>query len=348
MRTPLEPSHAELSLLGSAIALVGTALLLLHPTPSAAQSEEPNDASGFLEIMASAEHATYKARQLVVYFGDPQSAAVLDVSSTNEGHFVRAESGDDVTRLWKRADLGLINVNDESIRDALPAGVPLRPAEVLRKYRVDVESPKEIVGIKCTPLVLIRRSDRATVERLWVHPTSGVVYRRELYGVGGKLVGMFAILDMDWGMRSEDEPMDTSLEAPAEVMAAATIGSAPDVLPDGYRLLRSYRIGMKSPADHWLYTDGIHALSVFRTPGGLRPPAGFVKADLGGAKGWVGPGPGTWAWEGGGATWVVVAEEPALDPARLTQPFPRGGPSLWSRLGSVWSRAFRAVGGLFS
>jgi hypothetical protein len=44
---------------------------------------------------------------------------------------------------------------------------------------------------------------------------------------------------------------------------------------------------------------------------------------------------------------MLVAEEPALVAAELLDPFPRGGPSLGARLGSVWSRMFRAVGGLF-
>ena len=33
--------------------------------------------------------------------------------------------------------------------------------------------------------------------------------------------------------------------------------------------------------------------------------------------------------------------------AELIEPFPKGGPSLLSRLGSVWSRLFRALGSLF-
>jgi hypothetical protein len=43
-----------------------------------------------------------------------------------------------------------------------------------------------------------------------------------------------------------------------------------------------------------------------------------------------------------------VAEEPALDPVELTEVFPKGGPSVWARMGSVSSRAFRALVSLFS
>jgi hypothetical protein len=52
--------------------------------------------------------------------------------------------------------------------------------------------------------------------------------------------------------------------------------------------------------DQWLYSDGLHALSVFRCPGRLHAPQDFAPADLGTSRGWVGPGPGTWAREGEG------------------------------------------------
>jgi hypothetical protein len=97
-----------------------------------------------------------------------------------------------------------------------------------------------------------------------------------------------------------------------------------------------------------VYTDGLHALSVFRAAGGLRVPHGFVRSDVGGARAWAGPGPGTWAWEGAGSSWVVVAEEPDLDPAQLLSRFPHGSPSVWARMGRLWSKVFAVIDGLFS
>jgi hypothetical protein len=97
-----------------------------------------------------------------------------------------------------------------------------------------------------------------------------------------------------------------------------------------------------------VYSDGLHALSVFRTKGNLRSPKGFEASDVDGARVWTGPGPGTWAWEGKGNSYMVVAEEPALDPAQMLEDFPKGGPSFWARLGSVWSRLFSGISHLFS
>lgn len=328
------------------LAILGAGIVLLVPAPALAQTD-PVDAAGYLERMSDAETATYRARELVVYFGDPQSAAVLDVRSSPGGHFVRAESGESVTRLWRRADMGVVSTGAESINDAAPPAVALRPDAVLAKYEVRVEEAQDVIGVRLVPLALHRRSDGTMVERLWLHAPSGMVYRRELYGSGGKLVGLSAILDMQWGERAAGDPFEPSERAPSRVEATSPAG-APRTLANGYRLVGTYRFASPvEPADHWVYSDGLHALSVFRSRGGLRAPEGFVPAELGGTRGWTGPGPGTWTWEGGGSTWLILAEEPALDPARLTAPFPRGGPSAWARMGSIWSRAFRAVGHVF-
>ncbi len=120
------------------------------------------------------------------------------------------------------------------------------------------------------------------------------------------------------------------------------------MLPSGYRLLRAYTLEADGrPARQLVYSDGLHALSVFTTDGSLGSPDGFEAADIGGAQVWSGPGPGTWAWEGGGRSWLVVAEEPALNPSELTKAFPTGGRSFWAGLGALWSRLFGAIGSLF-
>jgi hypothetical protein len=298
--------------------------------------------------MASAGDATYQARQLVVYFGTPQSAAVVDLRSSAKGHFLRAESGADVTRLWKRQDMRLVSDARGTITEAAPSALTLDPSSVLAKFDVEVERPASLLGVRVVPLSLVRRSDGAAVERLWVHASSGVVYRRELYGPSGKLVGLAAILDMRWGRDVPAEPYDPMA---GEVTRArgTRAPNAPVALANGYRLHRGYRIQIDDqPTEHWLYSDGLHALSIFRTPGPMRRPGGFAEADVGGTMGWAGPGPGTWAWEGGGASWVVIAEEPGLDPVRMTEELPKAGRSAWARMGSLWSGAFRAIGDLFS
>lgn len=329
------------------LAIVGAGVVLLAPAHATAQQQVPVDAAGYLERMSGAQTATYRARELVVYFGEQQSAAVLDVRSSPSGQFVRAESGESVTRLWRQADRSVVSTGAESINDAAPPAVALRPQAVLAKYEVRIEDPQDVIGVELVPLALQRRSDGATVERLWLHAPSGMVYRRELYGVGGKLVGLSAILDMRWGEPVAPDPFEPGERAPSRVETTSAT-DAPPALANGYRLIGTYRFTSSAePADHWVYSDGLHALSVFRSRGGLRAPDGFAPAELGATRGWAGPGPGTWAWEGGGSSWVILAEEPALDPDRLTAPFPRGGPSALARMGSIWSRAFRTVASVF-
>jgi len=223
----------------------------------------------------------------------------------------------------------------------------VRPSEILAKYSVTVGPAEKLLGVNVVALSLQRRRDGVTVERMWVDPSSGVVYRRELYSGSGKRIGMSTIIDMHWGTKAQTERFDPSLQVPTQAQEGSANG-VPERLANSYRLLGSYRLKIAHRAtEQWLYSDGIHALSVFRTPGGLRAPSGFSPAVVGHTRAWRGPGPGTWAWQGGGATWVLVAEEAALDPSDLLKPFPKGGPSVWARMGSVWSRTFRGVRDLF-
>lgn len=328
----------------AAATVVMAASMVAVVTPRA--GGRSNDVQAVLERMSEAERATYQARHLVVYLGVPQSAAVVEVRSTPEGTFVRSEAGADVTRIWRKHGHRRVADEDVALEDPAAVRLPMRPADVLEKYSVEVDEPDAASDPSLVGLALIRRMDRRLVERLWVHRDNGMVYRRELYGDTGALVGMQTTLEMQWGSAGPEEPWDAGRPA---MVKAESVGVAPDRLPYQYRLVSSYRMDLNDrPADHWVYSDGLHTLSVFRREGAIQRPEHFQQVERDGATLWSGPGPGTWTWEGGGHTWVVVAEEPQLDPVTLTEPLPRGGPSVWARLGSWWARAWHAVRDLFS
>jgi negative regulator of sigma E activity len=344
-RTRRRLPASQLLCVATSAATIAASLMLM--VPSAQTQETPAAASAVLERMAGAEHATYQARQLVVYMGEPQSAAVLDVRSGLDGTFVRAEAGKDVRRLWLDRSHGVVSDQRAVLEDTSPPSVALSVPSVLRKYAVEVGAPAELLGVDVVPLALHRRKDRMLVERMWVHRASGVVYRRELFGSSGELVGMCTMLDMHWG--SAPGAAAEVLDEPGrpDLVSTRSRTAAPARLPYGYTFVRGYRLGADGGrADHWVYTDGLHVLSVFRTAGSSSAPDGFRPLELDEREVYSGPGPGTWAWEGGGYSWVVVSEESALDPAELTARFPHGGPSVWARLGSVWARMWHAVVGL--
>jgi hypothetical protein len=288
--------------------------------------------------MTAAKGATYQARQLVVYLGHPQSAAVVEVRMSPSGRFVRADGTSDSTRVWIDRVHGLVSGPRVAMEEMAPPDVPLDPSEIQSKYEVEVEAATSALGVQVVPLSLVRRSDGRLVERLWVQPSSGVVYRRELYGTKGAIVGMMTMLEMKWGSSDRAEPYQGMRPTQVKPRDAR---SAPASLAYGYKLQSASRIEAAGrPATHWLYSDGLHALSVFKLAGELRSPSNYRRVRLGRVPAWAGPGPGTWMWHGGGATWAVVADEPQLDPIELAGPFPKSDRSLWSRLGSWWSGAY--------
>jgi hypothetical protein len=326
--------------MSATIAALAAATLAM---PASDADDNPNAVNAVLTKLASADSTPYRARQLVVYFGRPQSAAVLDVQSTHDGEFVRAESGSNVTKVWREAGMGIVSSAGTNLEEASDEIVPLDPKRVVEKYEIDVGPPQELLGVRVVPLTLVRREDRRLVERWLVHPQSGIVYQRGLYGADDKLVAMSTIIDMRWGDSGLAERFDPGTGAPARVRRIKPTG-VPRRLAEGYRLLHAYRLRAGGrTAQQFVYSDGLHALSVFRTNGHLRGPSGFDPSRFGSTQGWTGPGPGTWAWEGSGHGYVMVAEEPALDPAEMIHPFPQGGPSVLSRMGSVWSSIFHGV-----
>ncbi len=337
-------------MMAGALALLGMAIVALAPAPTAAQESERTEAITYLERVAKAHGSTYSCRQLVAYFGKASSAAaVLDIRSSGSGQYVRAESGSGVTRLWHGRESSVMSASATDIHEFGTSTVELKPDQVIEKYEVEVGESSQMFGVEVVPLTLTRRRDRTTVEKWLVHAESGIVYRRELFDAQNRLVGMTTITDMKWGSSAADspEPREPETEPPHEAKAASMKG-APRMLPSGYRLLRAYSLEAGGlPAQQLVYSDGLHALSVFATKGSLSTPDGFDRADIGHAEGWVGPGPGTWAWEGDGRSWLIVAEEPALDPVELTKAFPKGGRSFWAGLGALWTRLFDAIGSLF-
>ena len=336
--------------MAGAIALIGAAIVALAPAPTAAQESERTEAITYLERIAAAQGSTYSCRQLVAYFGKAQSAAaVLDIRSTAGGQYVRAESGSGVTRLWRSRESSVLSARANDVHESATTTVALKPDQVIEKYDVEVGEPSRTFGVEVVPLTFTRRRDQMTVEKWLVQAESGIVYRRELFDAQNKLVGMATITDIKWGGDAADspEPREPSTEPPSEIKTASK-KDAPKMLPSGYRLLRAYSLQAGGrPAHQLVYSDGLHALSVFATKGSLSTPDGFERADIGDVEGWVGPGPGTWAWEGDGRSWMIVAEEPALDPVELTKAFPKGGRSFWAGLGALWSRLFDAIGSLF-
>lgn len=335
---------ADLLVIAAAVVIVASALVVSRSSPSVAQESPRGDAETYLDKMASTDDATYHARRLVVFLGDTPSNAVLDVRSSPSGRYVRAEAGAAVTRVWKRTGRRIVSGPSGAIEDRSPPVVDIHSRRVLAKYDVIVEDAETLLGVDVVPLTLQRRSDRQTIERMWVHSDSGIVYRREFYGADGELLGLTTVLDMNWGEEVSVETFDAQAQPPSRVDASRVPG-APHMLPNGYELVDASVFEADGRHTyHWMYSDGLHVLSVFRTHGAVRAPQGFVPTDVAGHRAWIGPGPGMWMWDGGGSAWTILAEEPGLDPAEMTRAFPHGGRSVWARMGSLWSKGFGWIG----
>ena len=284
--------------------------------------------------MAEAGNGTYTARKLVVYLGRPASSAIVEVRSSPDERLVRAEAGDSRLAVWTDGRSSRMSVGRMSVRESEAPNVAMRPQDVSVKYEVRTGTLTALAGVGVVPLELVRRSDGRLVERLWVHPDNGMVYRREIFGEGGRLLGMSTVLDVQWGANEGAAKWSRTTQATRS-------SQAPGQLPYSYGLVSTHDLVVDGRnVQHWVYSDGLHTLSVFRSRGSLRTPDGYQPVSLSDSTAYAGPGPGTWTWQGGDHTYVVVADEAQLDPAELTEGLDRGAPNRLTRLGAVWAKAY--------
>src|SRR2546428_10449467 len=87
------PIGRDAIVLSSAVAVIAAALALVSRQSTLAEDRPQSDSVAYLEKLATTDAPPYHARQLVVYMGRTQSAAVLDIRSTPRATFVRADGG---------------------------------------------------------------------------------------------------------------------------------------------------------------------------------------------------------------------------------------------------------------
>ncbi|MDQ1439124.1 MAG: sigma-E factor negative regulatory protein RseB [Acidimicrobiaceae bacterium] len=175
---------------------------------------------------------------------------------------------------------------------------------VAAKYTVTT-APGQPVADRPTIDVEVREQG-VLAERIALDAETGVVLRRELYDVSGGVVRM-ALVER---VRMTHTPAPT----PAHRTAGGLV-AAPSKLDGDYLRVGVYRRGR---VVHMLFSDGLHALSVFAQAGALAAsdlPGGGRLVRLGSKTGyhydW--PGGDVLLWESGGVVYTAVGDAPVED-----------------------------------
>lgn len=227
------------------------------------------------------------------------------------------------------------------------------------KYRVRILGSMVLAGGSCTRMELRRRADGALRERLCIAPDTGLVLRRETYGLDGERSRMAVYLTLREGApprASRAVPLEriTMERMPVADQGLDALRAAgwalPEELPGRYRAVGVYAMDTERPdaqALQAVYRDGLYTVSLFQQrgrpdwsalPEGARPVEDLPWQ----AYEWPGAVPQRIVWEASGTTFSLVGDAPPDELIEVAKALPRPRrPTLWERLGRglgrLWS-----------
>ena len=206
--------------------------------------------------------------------------------------------------------------------------VHLRAAALAAKYEVVRMSGEAVAGRPTTRLDVRERGAR--VETLALDEQTGLVLRRQMYDRHGTVVRTIEVVELRLGSARPATPPRSAPARPGRPHLVARVPapfSAPARLDGDFERVAVYQRGHTV---HLLYSDGLHALSVFAEAGRMGPrPAGGQRVVVGDGHGfrYSWPGGDVLMWEAGGLVYTAVGDAPAEDVRAAAASMP-GGRSL--------------------
>lgn len=283
--------------------------------PGALRPRELERRRGSVWVAVGAAAAVLVALQVV-----PVDRSVSPaVASLVQAHAVRAVNADPVdvaARSWVvEAHMAVRRGGERAEFDVVPVSSNVRLAG---KYTV-VTAPGRMVASRDTVEVEVvdKRTGRV-VEKAALDRETGVVVWREVYDSAGRVV---RTVEAQW-LRASAGPAPTP-----DVRSVGRLIPTPSKLDGDYQRVGVYKRG---EVVHQLFSDGLHALSVFAEAGSLDEgglPGNAASVHLGGhaAHHFDWPGGEVLVWESGGVVYTAVGDAPVDDvkAAAASMPAPR-------------------------
>lgn len=280
---------------GSVIGWTGLAACFLLALPVAVQAGESavpqdaaSDASWLQAIQNAARHQNFSgtivyqrgdevhaSRVVQSYDGVESRERVLTLDGQPR-EFIR--KGDEVQCLYPH--LHRIVVEHGGVR-AFPAFAEPLPADVLAHYALRREGSERVAGSMCDVVELVPRDKLRYGYRLWVEPSSGLLFKAQTLNERGAVLEQIAFTDVHVG-----ETIDPALLKPSWSTAGWTVDRQQSeatelrqqgwsvTAPSGFhRLAEVMRrlAGAGDPAPRSamqaVYSDGLATVSVFIEPG---------------------------------------------------------------------------------
>jgi hypothetical protein len=270
--------------------------------------------------IAATDEVPHEGTVTVVSFGE-DGPRISQLQVTRHDDTVRlTRDGEDRFEVGRVDGKGFLRSSDALLR---LGGVesPLAQLDRLReKYQARLGDEVEIDTGRAHVLHLLERDTGVRRENLYLDDDTGLVVRRETFGIAGDPVRLVAYTDLEVAPGEIEAPagegVDVRDHAHAGVDDVALDGAdVPHRLPGGYELLEATAVEAATPAIHLLYGDGLYSLSLFVQEGrlasaavaGARP---LTTADGGTVWRWPGSEPRRVVWTGEGRTFTVLSDAP--------------------------------------
>lgn len=258
-------------------ALYLTAVLLLLAT----QHVHANEAIEWLN------RASVAAKQLnysgVYVYQHGEHVEVMRVSHRRDasGEQEKIEVLEDVPRQFLRVDKDVycqlpdgktVRMEKNTTRRFFPALLGDNPESLQRFYTIKLAGSERVAGLNCQVLTLEPRDGYRHGYKLWLDKRTGLPLKSTTVNSNGGVVSMFVFSEIQIGRALDAQNFRQDLAGKKIVMASIDRPPSPiwEVsAPPGYALvLEATRPlpGKKMPVSHWVFSDGLSALSVFIEP----------------------------------------------------------------------------------
>ena len=240
-----------------------------------------NDAREWLNRAASAPKQLNYTGVYVYQHGE--HLEVLRVSHRRDasGEQEKIEVLEDVPRQFLRVDKDVycelpdgktVRMEKNTPRRFFPAILGDNPENLQRYYTIKLTGTERVAGVNCQMLTLEPRDPYRHGYQLWLDKRTGLPLKSRMINSNGGVVSMFAFSEIQIGRVPDAQIFRQDLTGKKLIMASVDRPPSPiwDVsAPPGYTLvLEATRPlpGKKMPVSHWVFSDGLSALSVFIEP----------------------------------------------------------------------------------
>ena len=258
-------------------ALYLTTVLLLLAT----QYVHANEAIEWLN------RASVAAKQLnysgVYVYQHGEHVEVMRVSHRRDasGEQEKIEVLEDVPRQFLRVDKDVycqlpdgktVRMEKNTTRRFFPALLGDNPESLQRFYTIRLAGSERVAGLNCQVVSLEPRDGYRHGYKLWLDKRTGLPLKSRTVNSNGGVVSMFVFSEIQIGRVPDAQIFRQDLAGKKIVMASIDRPPSPiwEVsAPPGYALvLEATRPlpGKKMPVSHWVFSDGLSALSVFIEP----------------------------------------------------------------------------------